>query len=145
MGRVDEDWRANRRAAAEAHAEALARSEAARSARAGELLAAFAGRALEAGVPVTRLVARSHKGTGRFKTDVVGWYLRRDGSLGVDRAGSFFILEVPGGLSVRFRKSHLDPSPPPLVVGKGGRDGESFDLEDLLALRLAAGADWPGR
>jgi hypothetical protein len=27
------------------------------------------------------------------------------------------------------------------VVGRGGRDGESIPLADLLALRLAAGTD----
>jgi len=33
----------------------------------------------------------------------------------------------------------LTPSPPPLVVGRGGRDGESSELVDLLKWRLEAG------
>ena len=33
----------------------------------------------------------------------------------------------------------LRPSPPPLIVGKGGRDGETGDLAEFLARRLAQG------
>jgi hypothetical protein len=140
---MDEDWKAGRRAAAEAHADALARTEAAESAQAHQMLVTFAAQAQAAGLPARPLTARSYQGTGRYKTDVEGWYLRRDGSLGVGRDGGFYVLQVPGGLIGRLRTWHLDPSAPPLIVGKGGRDGESFDLKTLLALRLAAGPDWP--
>jgi hypothetical protein len=33
----------------------------------------------------------------------------------------------------------LKPSPPPLVVGRGGKDGESDDLINFLNRRLEAG------
>jgi len=35
---------------------------------------------------------------------------------------------------------HLTPTPPPLEVGKGGRDGDSAALDALLRLRLT----WEG-
>jgi hypothetical protein len=43
----------------------------------------------------------------------------------------------------RLRGVTIAPSEPPLVVGVGGRDGESMPLQQLLDLRLAAGDDWP--
>lgn len=33
----------------------------------------------------------------------------------------------------------LQPTDPPLVVGRGGRDGETGDLREFLDWRLAAG------
>jgi len=36
----------------------------------------------------------------------------------------------------QWRTVPLEPSPPPLQVGKGAKDGESFALEDLLEMRL---------
>ena len=46
---------------------------------------------------------------------------------------------MPGGLKERLRGVQLRPSPPPLIVGKGGRDGETGDLAEFLARRLAQG------
>jgi hypothetical protein len=60
----------------------------------------------------------------------------------VGEDGSFYILSVPGGLRARFTGVTVPPSDPPLVVGAGGRDGESIPLPDLLRLRLDAGDDW---
>ena len=40
----------------------------------------------------------------------------------------------------RWRTVPVDPTPPPLQVGQGGRDGESVALEDLLEMRL----QWAG-
>ena len=39
----------------------------------------------------------------------------------------------------RIRGVKIFPSPPPLIVGLGGRDGETGDLADFLARRLAQG------
>lgn len=136
-------WAQGRRESARVHAEALARAEAAESARAHQMLVEFATQAAAQGLTAQRLTARSYRGTGRFPTDVTGWYLRRDGSLGVGLDGSFYELLVPGGWLGRLRPSHLAPKPPPLIIGRGGRDGDVIDLKDLLALRLAAGDNWP--
>ena len=43
---------------------------------------------------------------------------------------------MPGGLRERLTGVTLQPSPPPLVVGRGGRDGESGPLQDYLERRL---------
>ena len=73
------------------------------------------------------------------------WYLRRNGSLGVDEDGEFYILSAPTSLAARLRGTTVAPSDPPLVAGVGGRDGESMPLRDLLRLRLEAGSDWVDR
>jgi hypothetical protein len=36
----------------------------------------------------------------------------------------------------RWRPVRIDPTPPPLQVGKGGRDGDSVPLTDLLEMRF---------
>ena len=70
------------------------------------------------------------------KTDKSGWYVRRNKSLAVGEDGSFFVLTVPGGWKERLRGVRLQPSPPPLEIGKGGRDGESGPLADFLRWTL---------
>jgi hypothetical protein len=49
------------------------------------------------------------------------------------------VLTVPGGLRERFTGVRLVATPPPLIVGKGGRDGETGDLAEFLRWRLQAG------
>jgi len=49
------------------------------------------------------------------------------------------VLTVPGGLRERFTGVKLMPSPPPLIIGRGGKDGESGDLAEFLKWRLEAG------
>lgn len=73
------------------------------------------------------------------KTDKQGWYLRRNRSVAVGTDGNYYVLTVPGGLTERLRGVRLKPTPPPLVIGKGGRDGETGDLAEFLKRRLAAG------
>jgi len=73
------------------------------------------------------------------KTDKIGWYIRKNESVAVGEDGSYYVLVVPGGLRERLSGAKLKPSPPPLIVGKGGRDGDTGDLADFLKLRLAAG------
>ena len=73
------------------------------------------------------------------KTDKVGWYLRKNQSVAVGDDGSYYVLIVPGGFRERLSGVKLQPSPPPLVVGKGGKDGETGDLAEFLQLRLEPG------
>ena len=75
----------------------------------------------------------------RVKTDKTGWYLRKNESVAVGTDGGYYILTVPGGLKERVRGVKLKPSPPPLIVGKGGRDGETGDLSEFLQRRLEQG------
>ena len=51
-------------------------------------------------------------------------------AVGVD--GEFYVMSVQGGVLERLRGTHLDPSDPPLELGRGGRDGESIPLDIAL-------------
>ncbi|MEL4356363.1 MULTISPECIES: hypothetical protein [unclassified Luteococcus] len=73
------------------------------------------------------------------KTDKQGWYLRKNRSIAIGTDGGYYVLTVPGGRLARFTGVALQPTPPPLVVGRGGRDGETGDLKEFLGWRLDAG------
>ncbi|RKS75624.1 hypothetical protein CLV35_2101 [Motilibacter peucedani] len=135
-------WQEQRRAAATDLAAAAEARRRADAAQAAELLRGFAAEATRQGIPTTELTARGDDGRARYRTGLRGWYLRRNRTLGVGEDGSFYILSVPGGLRARLTGVTVPPSDPPLVVGAGGRDGESIPLPDLLHLRLDAGDDW---
>jgi len=70
------------------------------------------------------------------KTDKVGWYLRTNHSVGIDTEGNYYSLTVPGGWMERLRGVKLEPTLAPLVIGRGGRDGETGDLKEFLAWAL---------
>jgi hypothetical protein len=118
------------------HVAANRRREAEEAAKAQVMIDAFVERAKQAGLPTEELTARPWSGSGRYKTGVVGWFLRRNGSVGVDTDGRFYVLNVPPVTFGRWRTVHIEPSPPPLIVGKGGGDGETFALDELLEMRL---------
>lgn len=119
-------------------AELAASTERAESAKAQVLIDQFVADAQAAGIAPEPLRATLYSGA-TAKTDKTGWYLRKNRSLAIGEDGSYYVLTVPGGLAERFRGVRLRPSPPPLVVGRGGRDGESGDLADFLRWRLEAG------
>jgi hypothetical protein len=121
---------------AQFHVEALRRCEDEEAARAQVMVDRFVERAKQAGLPTEELTARPWSGSGRYKTGVVGWFLRRNGSVGVDTDGRFYVLNVPPVTLGRWRKVTIEPSPPPLIVGRGGGDGETFALDELLEMRL---------
>ena len=129
MSRAEE---AARRAALAAGAE---RAE---SIKAQQLIDQFVRDAAAAGIAPEPLKASLYTGH-RVKTDRSGWYLRKNESIAVGADGGYYILTVPGGLRERLRGVKLKPSPPPLIVGKGGRDGETGDLAEFLQRRLAQG------
>lgn len=106
------------------------------SARAQELVDRFVEEAARRRLPTEELTARPWSGSGRYRTGVEGWYLRRDRSVGVDRDGRYYHLVVAPVRFGRWRRARLAPTPPPLQVGEGGRDGESVALETLLSIRL---------
>ncbi|MBP1782418.1 hypothetical protein J3R08_002268 [Micromonospora sp. HB375] len=141
-GEDDERWRERRRHAVRAHAEAAAREREAEQAEAAELVARFAAEALRRGLRAGRLTATGHDGRGRYRTRITGWYVDRAHSRAVDTDGRFYLLTVPPGLRARLLGADPPPSVPPLVVGRGGRDGESVPLATLLSRRLDAGDDW---
>ena len=124
---------------AEFHAQAQRRRSEEESAKAQLLIDRFVAQATQFGLPTEELTARPWSGTGRYRTGVVGWYLRANRSVGVSVDGGYYLLNVPPVWFGRWRTVHLAPTPPPLVVGKGAGDGEVFDLDVLLLKRL----QWP--
>ncbi|MFC0003682.1 hypothetical protein [Micromonospora siamensis] len=143
MGEDDgREWRERQRHAVRAHADADARQRATEQAEAAELVAGFAAEATWRGLRAERLTAASYDGRGRYRTGLTGWYVDRARSRAVDTAGRFYLLTVPASLRSRLLGASPEPAPPPLVVGRGGRDGESMPLATLLSLRLEAGDDW---
>lgn len=132
----DQDWRDRRSEAARAHGDALERRRAAESARAQAMLDEFVQEARARRIAPVRLHARGYDGATRYRTSTWGWYLRRNESVAVGVDGRFYLLTVPGGLRARFTGATLVPSDPPLVLGRGARDGESIDLADAIAIAL---------
>jgi hypothetical protein len=121
------------------HAEVQRRRGEEESAKAQVLIDRFVAEAMRRGVPTEELTARPWSGGGRYRTGLVGWFLRTNGSVGVDVDGRFYVLNVPPVRFGRWRTIEVKPTPPPLVVGKGAGDGEVFDLDVLLDKRL----HWP--
>ena len=119
-------------------AELVANQERGESRQAQVLVDAFVRDARARGIEPEPLRATLFDGRS-VKTDKVGWYLRKNRSLAIGEDGGYYVLTVPGGLRERLAGVKLAPSPPPLLIGKGGRDGESGSLSDFLAWRLAAG------
>ena len=87
-----------------------------------KLINEFIDEANRQGITPEPLRATLMNGTP-VKTDKQGWYLRRN----------------PGGAMARFTGVKLKPTPPPMVIGRGGRDGETGDLQEFLDWRLADG------
>ena len=115
-------------AAASAQAEARA---------AQEQLDAFVARLRELGVSPEPLQATLLNGS-RVKTDQAGWYLNKARTLAVAADGTYYQLVTTGSALARFTGVKLQPSAPTLVIGRGGRDGETGDLVDFLARALEA-------
>jgi hypothetical protein len=138
---VSDDWAQQRREAYDEHVAALERRRAAETAKAQGLVEAFVTAARTQGVEPHPLTAGPSP-TQRYRTSLVGWYVKPDRSLGVDTQGRWYILGIPASLRARFGGARVEPSDPPLQVGEGARDGESVALAELLEMRLAAGDDW---
>jgi hypothetical protein len=135
-------WRERRRDAAAEQAAALDRRRAAETAQARELLIDFVAKVRAAGIEAQPLRAQVVGSSASYRTNLVGWYLKRNHSLAVDAEGNFYLLGVRASLKARLSGVQVEPSDPPLTVGLGARDGESMPLKQLLHLRLEAGSDW---
>src|SRR4051794_31366703 len=129
--------RAERAEHAAYHLQAQRQREERESAQAQVLVDRFVERARQAGLATEKLTARPWSGRGRYRTGIEGWYLRRDRSVGVGVDGRYYSLVVAPQRFGRWRTIALAPTPPPLQVGQGARDGESVTLEALLELRLS--------
>jgi hypothetical protein len=134
----DATWREQRREANTVHAEALERRRAAEAARARALIADFLRDVGTRRVAPVPLHARSYDGRHRYRTPLLGWYLRRDKNVAIGTDGNYYVLGVPTSLRAQLRGTSVVPRDPPLVVGAGGKDGESLDLKDALARVLSS-------
>jgi hypothetical protein len=114
-------------AQAAAHAEAQA---------AQEKLNGFVARLQAAGAQPEPLQATLLNGL-RVKTGLVGWYLNRARTLAVAADGRYYQLVTSGSALARFTGVKPQPSQPTLVIGRGGRDGETGDLDDFLERAFA--------
>jgi hypothetical protein len=135
-------WQQKRRDAADEHLAALDRRKAAETVQAREHVAAFVREALARELPTTALRAGSLNGRASYRTQLEGWYLKRNRTLAIGVDSEFYVLSAPASLRARVTGVVVRPSDPPLIVGAGGRDGESMPIADLLQLRLDAGDDW---
>lgn len=132
------EWHRRRHHAVTVHGEAQERRRAVEIAQAQALVADFVRRARERGLPTEPLVARAYSGRGRFRTGLRGWYLKADRSMAVAEDGAFYLLAVSAGPLARLTGVTLRADDPPLVVGRGGRDGESIPLATLLERALGS-------
>lgn len=137
------EWREQRERAAAVHAAAAAREREREAGQARRLVADFVRQARAGGLPATRLRATAYGGGASYRTSLHGWYLKRDRSLAAGLDGELYLLTVPAGWRARLTGAAPTPYEPRLVIGRGGRDGESIPLEVLLQRRLDAGPDWP--
>ena len=136
MGEDAAERRAERAERNRSHVEAQQRRSEQESAKAQALVDRFVEEARQAGLEPEELTARPWSGRGRYRTGVLGWYLRRNHSIGVGVDGSYYVLNVAPVRFGRWRTVRVSPTPPPLEVGRGGRDGESIPLDVLLRKRL---------
>jgi hypothetical protein len=136
-------WHEQRRQAVAGHAAAFDAGRAAEAAQAAELLAGFVREATERGLPPSVLRATSFDGRATYRTNLRGWYLKKNRSIAVGEDGGYYVLTVPSSLRARFTGAEVRPSVPRLVVGAGGGDGETLPLAQLLRRRLDAGVTWP--
>ena len=119
-------------------AKLAAAQERGESIQAQKLINEFLAAAKAKGIAPHPLRATLYSGQS-VKTDKIGWYLRKNHSVAIGDDGRYYVLIVPGGLRERLSGAKLQPTPPPLVVGRGGKDGETGDLARFLQLRLEPG------
>lgn len=135
----DDGWARQRAEAVRVQAERLAARQDAEHARAEALLRRFVADAQAAGLAPEDLRVRGYGRRGTARTALKGWYLRVDRSVAVGTDGSFYVLTAPVGLLDRVRGVRPEARRPPMILGAGGKDGESVPLADVLERLLAGG------
>lgn len=127
----DTDWAAQRTEAAREQQRRLQARQEAEHARARAILAEFVAVARDR-LPTETLMVKGYGGRGSARSNVEGWYLRLDRTVGLGVDGEFYVLTAPLGVLDRVRGVRVTPTPPPLVIGAGGKDGDSIELVDAL-------------
>ncbi|MGI5243692.1 hypothetical protein [Dactylosporangium sp. CA-139066] len=135
---ADVGWREQRARAVAHHGAELERRRGAEAAQAAALIAEFVQAARRAGPPPQVLRARSYAGRS-YRTSLRGWYLNPERTIAISEAGQYYSLLVPPSARAWLTGADPQPQPPRLVVGEGGRDGESMPLATLLERLLTSG------
>ncbi len=130
-----DDWTTRRAEVIRAQEEALRAARRDEHEKATALLREGIAAFEAAGIAAVPLRARTDRG-GSVRTSLRGWYLKKDHSIAVDTEARYYVMRVAGGLAAHFRGEDPEPTEAPLVVGRGARDGETFDLPELLEMRL---------
>ncbi len=130
------DWTRHRREVFAAKEQALHAARQAEHERATALIREAVDRFREAGIAPIPLRARPYTGSGTDRTGHTGWYLKQDPSHADDAERRYYLRRVERGMRARWRGASPEPSPAPLVVGRGARDGDTFELQELLEMRL---------
>lgn len=128
----DDEWSRQRAEAVRLQGERLQARQDAEHTRAEALLREFAAAARAAGLPPVPLLVQGYGGRGTARTPLQGWYLRVDRTAGLSTDGDFYVLTAPIGLLDRVRGIRPDPRRPPLLLGAGGKDGDTLPLTDAL-------------
>ena len=130
------DWAAQRTEAAHEHERRLAQRRQAEVDRARQMLHTFAAAARAADLPTEPLVVKGYGSRGSARTPLRGWYLRVDRTAALTPDGQFYVLTAPLTAWERLRGTRPEPADPPLVLGAGGKDGDSIPLVDALTRLL---------
>ena len=143
MAEDPQSWAAQRRRAAEHHAEVARRQAASDTAKAQAMVEAFVAAAIQTlpTEPAPRPCLRRWHPSATGPTGTAGTSAATTPSASAADA-TYLVLTVPGSLLGSLRGVSVPAADPPLVVGRGGPDGVAIDLRDLLAQRLAAGPDF---
>ncbi|GAB2476120.1 hypothetical protein GCM10027063_16250 [Promicromonospora xylanilytica] len=128
----DDQWARQRAEAVRLQGERLQARQDAEHARAEALLREFVTATRTAGLAPVPLRVQGYGGRGTVRTPLEGWYLRVDRTAGVGTDGGFYVLTAPIGLLDRVRGIRPEPRRPPLLLGAGGKDGDSVPLADAL-------------
>ncbi|MCL1899613.1 MAG: hypothetical protein FWG11_03670 [Promicromonosporaceae bacterium] len=141
---MSSQWSDFRSQAAHFQHERLQERRDAQHAKAEEMLAEFLPVVRAHGPRPVPLRVTGYGGKGVAKTPLRGWYLRTNRTAALGEDGHFYLLIAPLSPRDRLLGCQPDPSRPPLVLGEGGRDGESIDLADALERVLPGWRDLAG-
>jgi len=79
------------------------------------------------------LMVQGYGGKGEARTRLKGWYLRNNRTVALGTDGKFYVLIAPlNALHPRFLKVDVQPSRPPLIIGEGGKDGDTIELSEAI-------------
>jgi len=129
----NDSWVAQRTHAAAIQASRLAARQDAEHTRAEALLAKFLPIVTAHGPAPVDLMVQGYGGVGLAPTHLKGWYLRNNRTCALGTDGKFYVLIAPlSRFHPKWRKIKIAPSRPPLIIGEGGKDGDTIELSESL-------------